>query len=84
VTSLAQNGDGLRADQAGAADDDDFHDLPRVVDNWRPQMVRMRALPGCRGAGGQSARLPGYEFCQDVVSLLVESGHNERIASLSI
>src|SRR5205823_253777 len=25
VTALAQNGDGLRADQAGAADDDDLH-----------------------------------------------------------
>jgi hypothetical protein len=25
VTAPAQNGDGLRADQAGAADDDDLH-----------------------------------------------------------
>jgi hypothetical protein len=25
VAALAQNGDGLRADQAGAADDDDLH-----------------------------------------------------------
>src|SRR5207253_1236723 len=30
VSALAQNGDGLRADQAGAADDDDLHGfLPR-------------------------------------------------------
>jgi hypothetical protein len=28
VAALAQNGDGLRADQAGAADDDDLHGLP--------------------------------------------------------
>ena len=27
VASLAQNGDGLRADQAGAADDDDLHEV---------------------------------------------------------
>jgi hypothetical protein len=28
VAALAQNGDGLRADQARAADDDDLHGLP--------------------------------------------------------
>jgi hypothetical protein len=33
--ALAQNGDGLRADQAGATDDDDFHGLPILVDDWR-------------------------------------------------
>jgi hypothetical protein len=27
VAGLAQNGDSLRADQAGAANDDDFHNL---------------------------------------------------------
>ena len=32
----AQNGDGLRADQAGAADDDDLQGLPSLVDDWRP------------------------------------------------
>src|SRR5215211_5790631 len=32
--ALAQNGDGLRADQAGAADDDDLHGLPSLVDDW--------------------------------------------------
>ena len=26
----------LRADQAGAADDDDLHSLPSLVDDWRP------------------------------------------------
>ena len=36
VAALAQNGDGLRADQAGAADDDDLHGLPSLVDDWRP------------------------------------------------
>ena len=36
VAGLAQNGDGLRADQAGAADDDDLHDLPFLVDGLRP------------------------------------------------
>jgi hypothetical protein len=35
VAALAQNGDGLRADQAGAPDNDDLHDLPSVVDDWR-------------------------------------------------
>jgi hypothetical protein len=30
---LAQNGDGLRADQAGAADDDDLHGLLSLVDD---------------------------------------------------
>jgi hypothetical protein len=36
VAALAQNGDGLRADQAGAADDDDLHSLPSLVDDWSP------------------------------------------------
>jgi hypothetical protein len=36
VAALAQNGDGLRADQAGAADDDDLHGLSSLVDDWRP------------------------------------------------
>ena len=36
VATLAQNGDGLRADQAGAADDDDLYGLPSVADDWRP------------------------------------------------
>src|SRR5262249_9617807 len=36
MAALAQNGDGLRADQASAADDDDLHDLPSLVDDWRP------------------------------------------------
>src|SRR5947207_15821758 len=36
VAALAQNGDGLRADQAGAADDDDLHGLPSLVDDWKP------------------------------------------------
>ena len=36
VATLAQNGNGLRADQAGAADDDDLHGLPSLVDDWRP------------------------------------------------
>src|SRR5262245_21616121 len=35
VAVLAQNGNGLRADQAGAADDDDLHGLPSLVDDWR-------------------------------------------------
>src|SRR5262249_48618665 len=36
VAALAQNGDGLRADQACAADDDDLHGFPSLSDNWRP------------------------------------------------
>ena len=35
MAALAQNGDGLRADQAGAANDDDIHSLPSLVDDWR-------------------------------------------------
>jgi hypothetical protein len=35
VAAPAQNRDGLRADQAGAADDDDFHGSPPLVDDWR-------------------------------------------------
>jgi hypothetical protein len=36
VAAPAQNGDGLRADQAGAADDDDLHGVPSLIDDWRP------------------------------------------------
>jgi hypothetical protein len=36
VAALAQNGDGLRADETGAADDDDLHDLPSLVDDCGP------------------------------------------------
>src|SRR6185295_2395364 len=35
VAAPAQDGDGLRADQAGTADDDDLHGLPSLVDDWR-------------------------------------------------
>ena len=35
MAALAQNGDGLRADQAGAPDNDDFHDLPPLVDDFK-------------------------------------------------
>jgi hypothetical protein len=34
VATLAQNCDRLRANQAGAADDDDLHGLPSLVDDW--------------------------------------------------
>src|SRR5215813_8516329 len=33
VAALAQNGDGLRADQASAADDDDLHGSHSVIDD---------------------------------------------------
>jgi len=33
---LAQNGNSLRADQASAADDDNLHSLPSLIDEWRP------------------------------------------------
>src|SRR5436189_1740167 len=39
VAALAQNGDGLRADQAGTADDDDLHGLPSVVEDWPLSMT---------------------------------------------
>src|SRR6266536_2574135 len=35
VAALAQNGDGLRADQARAADDDDLHGLPSLLSDKR-------------------------------------------------
>jgi hypothetical protein len=37
VAALTQDGDGLRADQVGAADND-LHGVPSVVDCWRRQM----------------------------------------------
>jgi hypothetical protein len=46
VAALAQNGDGLRADQAGAADDDDLHGLPSLATVY-PPLLRF-TLP-CRG-----------------------------------
>jgi hypothetical protein len=36
VAAPAQNDDGLPADQAGAADDDDLQGSPSLVDDWRP------------------------------------------------
>jgi hypothetical protein len=35
VAALAQNGDSLGTDQAGAADDDDLHGSTSLVDDWR-------------------------------------------------
>jgi hypothetical protein len=35
VAALAQNGDGLRADQAGATNDDDLHGLTFLVGDRR-------------------------------------------------
>ena len=40
VTLFAQNGDGLRADQAGAPDNDNLHGLPQLVDDSRLQPWR--------------------------------------------
>src|ERR1700735_4168639 len=37
VAALAQDGARLRADQAGAADDDDLHELTSVVDDGKPE-----------------------------------------------
>jgi hypothetical protein len=50
VAALAQNGDGLRADQAGAADDDDFHGLPPLANDrnaleWVRMQVRKKSDP---------------------------------------
>ena len=36
MAALTQNGDGLRAVQAGAADDDDLHRLTSIVDGRSP------------------------------------------------
>src|SRR5260221_10548948 len=44
VAAPAQNGDGLRADQAGAADDDDLHGLPSLVDDWKCSGSQVSAL----------------------------------------
>jgi hypothetical protein len=56
VAALAQNGDGLRADQAGAADDDDLHGLASLVNDWRQRNEDsrkiIRAFVGTGKAGG--------------------------------
>ena len=47
VAALAQNGDGLRADQAGAAEDDDLHCEPPSFVACKPgfvMVVRQAAL----------------------------------------
>jgi hypothetical protein len=46
---LAQDGDGLRADQAGAADDDGLHHLPSLVDDWKSlaHIPQMGTRPSC-------------------------------------
>src|SRR6185437_419160 len=56
VAALAQNGNGLRADQAGAADHHELHGSPPLSMNGD---ARMRLL-GYRGAGPQSAHLSIY------------------------
>ena len=45
MAALAQNGDGFRTDQASAADDDDLHDLPSLVDKQNAatrKIIRVR------------------------------------------
>jgi hypothetical protein len=46
VKVLRKNGigDGLRLDQAGAADDDDVYSLPSFVDDW----MQVRKMPGAQ------------------------------------
>jgi hypothetical protein len=44
VAALAQNGNGLRADQAGAADDDDLHGFPPLSTNWKCSGSQVSAL----------------------------------------
>src|SRR5689334_6330673 len=67
VAALAQNGDDLRADQPGAADDDDLHRLPPLSITGASQIwferKRVKTSAGVlrwsRDAGQRSARLLG-------------------------
>src|SRR5262249_49179829 len=63
VAALAQNGNGLRADQAGAAVDDDLHGLLSLVDDWRPlkrmQVRKKSGPPLCKRTSEQTCSEAG-------------------------
>ena len=54
MSALAQNGDGLRADQASTANDDNLHGFTSLVDDRRPAVVRGRAASGVQSRRDQS------------------------------
>jgi hypothetical protein len=59
VAALAQNDDGLRVDQAGAADDDDPRDSTSHVDDWKPaKMVFPAALRPYLRTGNKNTTVP--------------------------
>ena len=62
MTSLAQHGNGLRAYQAGAADDDDFHGFTSVVDH-RGRHVSSNAPPRKRSEFIKTYRSKITRFC---------------------
>src|SRR5262245_60347617 len=74
VAALAQNGNGLRADQAGAADDDDLHGLPSLVDDWRP----LNANTSEKKSGPQRARIISVRNTPLAVPLATERNPSKR------
>src|SRR5262249_14960597 len=58
MAATAQNGDGLRADQAGAADDDDLHDLPPLSMTGDRMQVRITREHNAKTEGTISAPDP--------------------------
>src|ERR1051326_2134937 len=63
VAALPQNGDGLRADQAGAADDDDLHGSPLPADDWRPPWFRMQVRKNSRAFSDVAAQARNSSNC---------------------
>src|SRR5262249_34081539 len=70
VAALAQHGDGLRADEAGAADNDDLHGLPSLVDE---SMKPDRLLSDSRVVDLSMASTPTFVMLSSLKPLFVNS-----------
>jgi hypothetical protein len=56
VAALAQNGDGLRANQAGPADDDNLHGLPPLSTMQKQNAATRKIIRVCVGTGKACGR----------------------------
>jgi hypothetical protein len=81
VATLAQNGDGLGADQAGAADDDDLHGLPPFS---KPQAQRLVQFVKRRQGMVPSANLKATALLPNGISTLAPVRRSSRDSPLAI
>ena len=74
MAALAQNGDGPRADEAGAADGNDLHGLLSPVDDWSPlNGLELPSMTGvARSLNEVQRRFPNENWKEPVIIRALE------------